>query len=365
MVTPLRLEYVSLDGKLPTPSPRGKDQFLFDSNTNALMLRLGKKVPSLIKEWDWDGSSTNQSEGTDSDVLLRPVYVVRDPLEDNSLLVWCEVFSFNGTPHPSNSRAHLRKAIERLSDLDVWLSPEQEYTLWKNDRYMGWPKGDPLTPPEQGRFYCSYGTKNTFGRDLSVAHRRACHKAGILICGTNAEVAPGQWEFQLRPMNPLEAADQLWLARTLLCRLSEDFGLEVKFEPKLEAKLNGSGCHVNFSDKRMREAGGLKHIEEACDRLETNYSSIVKVCGADNDLRLTGEHETAKIDKFQRGVKDRGASVRIPGSTYTNGCGRGELRTPASNMDPYKVYTAMIESIWGTGFNPETHGWTHPDHKYL
>ena len=40
--------------------------------------------------------------------------------------------------------------------------------------------------------------------------------AGIRLSWINAEVMPGQWEFQVGPLGPLEVSDQLWIAKIII-----------------------------------------------------------------------------------------------------------------------------------------------------
>jgi glutamine synthetase len=95
--------------------------------------------------------------------------------------------------------------------------------IGKNGRVFGWPESG--FPAAQGPFYCGTGLEEVYGRPLAEAHMDACMKAGLTISGINAEVMPGQWEFQIGPTGPLDTGDQVMLARWLLHRLGEDFGI--------------------------------------------------------------------------------------------------------------------------------------------
>ena len=94
----------------------------------------------------------------------------------------------------------------------------------------------------------------------------------------------------------------------------------------------------------MRAEGGIKVINEACEKLGKEVEKHIKAYGADNDQRLTGDHETCSINEFKYGVSDRGASIRIPMDVANEGKGYLEDRRPASNVDPYKACAALIET---------------------
>jgi len=205
---------------------------------------------------------------------------------------------------------------------------------------LGWPQNG--FPAPQGPYYCSVGTKHAHGRQVAEAHYRACLYAGIDISGINAEVMPGQWEYQVGPCTGIDSGDQCWLARFLLHKVAEDFGVSVSFEPKpVKGDWNGAGSHTNYSTKTMRADGGYKEIINAVERLGRAHDVHMEVYGKGNKERLTGKHETAKHDTFKYGVADRGASIRIPRQTDLDQKGYLEDRRPAANCDPYEV-TAII-----------------------
>ncbi len=330
----VKVEYIWMDGHQPTQKLRSKTKII------------AGPVSSLsdIPDWGFDGSSTMQAEGHDSDCMLQPVFHISDPLRGGDhIIVMCEVMNPDGSVHDSNTRAHLRSVAEQYVDQESWFGIEQEYTLFEGRNPLGWPEGG--YPAPQGPFYCGVGADEVFGRDIVEEHLEFCIEAGLEISGINAEVMPGQWEYQIGPLGPLDSADQLWLSRWLLYRISEDYGVSATLHPKpVKGDWNGAGAHTNFSTKAMREEGGIKVIEDACEKLSQTHDDHIAVYGAHNEERLTGLHETCSIQDFRYGVSDRGASIRIPMQTANDGYGYLEDRRPSANMDPYKVCAALIET---------------------
>jgi len=326
----IKAEYIWVDGSEPTRKLRSKTRIVTDV----------KDLPM----WGFDGSSTNQAPGDNSECILQPVLTVPDPVRGNPhVLVLCEVFNPDGTPHATNARAALRAAVERHADQEPWFGIEQEYTMFRNSRPLGWP--DHGYPAPQGPFYCGVGAEQVFGRELVEKHMDACLDAGLDIYGVNAEVMPGQWEFQIGTSGPLEVSDHLLLARWLMYRLGEDFNISVTLYPKpVRGDWNGAGAHTNFSTKAMREPGGMKVIEAAIDKLAKKHDHHIKHYGHGIEQRLTGLHETCDYREFRHGTADRGASVRIPLDVTKRGYGYFEDRRPCANIDPYVVTRLILET---------------------
>lgn len=324
-----KAEYIWVDGTKPTAKVRSKTK----------VVPLGEEPPI----WAFDGSSTNQAEGGTSDCVLRPVFTCPDPIRQNQhILVLNDVLLPDMSPHPSNTRAPCAELAERFADQEPWFGIEQEYTFFKGSRPLGFPESG--FPAPQGGYYCGVGADEVFGRQIVEEHLDACLRAGLNISGINAEVMPGQWEFQVGPIGALEVSDHLWVARWLLYRVAERQDVNATLDPKpVRGDWNGAGAHTNFSTKAMRSdyqacLNAIEALRERHDLHIANYGFAI-------EERLTGMHETCSFKEFRYGVSDRGASVRIPWQVAKEGKGYIEDRRPNANMDPYTVTRLMLETV--------------------
>ena len=338
-----KLEYIWLDGN-DTKNLRSK-------------VRYSKIVPQanllkVIPQWSFDGSSTNQATSENSDCLLKPVKVLPNPIESRQMptyYILCEVLNADGTPHETNTRAKLRKAISE-SDIEqhMFIGIEQEYVVTdpRTNKPLGWDKYEGEGPPPQGQYYCGVGADTNVSRNLAEAHANICLQSSINLDGFHPEVMLSQWEYQTGIGTPLDISDQLWMSRFILQRIGERMDVSISYDPKpVEGDWNGSGAHINFSNRGMREDKDLGYINLLCASLQESHSEAIGAYGIGNEKRLTGNHETSSIENFSWGEADRTASIRIPLSTAKNGRGHVEDRRPAANMDPYEALTYIISTV--------------------
>ena len=335
--------------------------------------KITDKPSGTPPQWGFDGSSTDQATATNSDLKLNPIFICNDAMRGHPhRLALCEVLDKDNKPVDSNHRRRAFELSKRHFDKHFWFGLEQEYTLTvgRQEKPLGLSLGgyqrtsvDDI--PKQGPFYCGLGANNAFGRKIAEEHMKACldttltgGRGGLKYCGMNAEVMPGQWEFQIGPGGPLDVSDRLWIARYLLIKVAEKHGISVSFASKPHPSLNGAGCHTNFSTSKMRNS--LDECFKAAEKLGSAVTTTKPyptedVCypakGFPSDYgtgykdRLTGDCETCSWKQFKFGVVDRTASIRIPLHVVHAKKGYIEDRRPCADIDPYRVTSYIMETV--------------------
>ena len=275
-------------------------------------------IREAIAKWDYDGSSTGQADVKNSEIVLSPCYTIKDPFKTidgfDCVIVLCETHNVNGTPHETNERVKCG-----IDDCEPWFGFEQEF-------FIKVPNED-----ESNDKYCKNNLD--YGREVVEKAFNICLQSGIHLTGMNAEVAPWQWEFQVFGKG-IVACDQLLMARYIFKTVLEYSNFDFILHPKPIINFNGSGCHVSFSTTSIRD--GTYNVEKFMKKFEETHSEDLKVYGVNNNLRLSGTHETSSLEKFSWGRSDRSVSVRIRN-------GYIEDRRPASNVNPYTVASRLLE----------------------
>ena len=307
-----------------------------------------------VEYWDFDGTSTGQikiSNGKkcSTEVSLFPVKLYNDPFRgEGHKMVLCDTY-IDELPTKSNKRYEAMKILSKSTKKnEPWFGMEQEYFITEvdpsqmDDSYMNGYK--------EGKHYCGVGHERVYYRAVAEDHMHACIHAGVNICGINAEVVPGQWEFQIGPSSGIDIGDDVMMARFLLECVAEEYGVFIVYDPKPFPEFNGSGCHTNFSTKQMREGNekknkpGIQYIMEAINKLEPKHLKHMKKYGKGNKVRMTGKHETSDYKHFSYGVGRRDVSVRINNNVAEEGFGYFEDRRPGSNSNPYDVASALYKT---------------------
>ena len=301
-----------------------------------------------IPEWNFDGSSTGQATGSNSDIILKPIKLFKNPFHLNiiSFLVLCETYNKDYSPHETNNRKICLDMFEKTKTYDFWFGIEQEYIIIDNvgNPYL-WKNTPIKSKLKHSDSYCSVGGDRCLGRKISEEHLMKCIYAGIHICGTNAEVMTSQWEYQIGAIDAISVSDELWMSRYIMLKITESYECYVTFLPKPFENQPGSGLHTNVSTNEMREENGFEKIIDACEKLKNTHEKHLTYYGQDNHKRLTGQNETCSYKEFKYAISDRNCSIRIPLNVVNDKKGYFEDRRPGANADPYLVTFILMESI--------------------
>ena len=302
--------------------------------------------------WNFDGSSTNQANSDgNTEVILKPIKMYEDKYkhisnskENKHFFILCETYNIDGSPHATNIRHHAKEIFDENSHEKPWFGLEQEYFIFLYE------ENKPHYPAHSNAYYCGISLSN-IQRKIMNEHLNYCIECGINISGTNAEVSPCQWEFQIGPCEGIDSGDQLIMARFFLQRIAEKYNAKISYEPKPIDDINGSGCHINFSTENTRkkcnindDINGLTYINKYIQNLGKNHTKMIDVYGKNNFLRLTGKHETSSYNTFTHGIGTRNTSIRIPNETFKNKYGYLEDRRPGANIDPYNATSLLFET---------------------
>lgn len=335
------LEYIWIDGRGNLRSKYRTAFPKFDSYADAAHNYIA------VKDWNYHDSSTYQASTENTEIALIPVAYYLNPFfeQGRAFLILCKTYNADGSPTNTNFRHDAEKLFESSTShyLDPYFRINQEYFIIQSS---GTTNFAPLCSYEQPQpdYYCGVG--NVTLRNLAEKHYQYCLNAHLKISAVNAEMEPTQWQFQIGPSSKISASDELWVARYILVKLSEEFRVCICFKPKsLPNPSNSSSLHLHtsFSTQETRDAqnqNGLKCIYQYIDRLSKKHTEHICIYGH-NSNRV---HSGSDYHTFSFASGYRGNNICIPKSVLKAGCGYLEDMRPASNADPYRVTAAIFST---------------------
>lgn len=350
-------EYLWLDINIHI---RSKTRIIYNSNNNNPIIS-NLYDHTLYPIWNFDGSSTGQTNGTQTEIMLKPVKCVIHPMfpqqeyipnKQNGnliyhILILCECYDTEtNLPHQTNTRyiANQLFQTEKSKNADIWFGIEQEFFFFEKitKKPIDWENRY-----QQGEYYCGNNRSTNIERQIMNEFVKSCLDIGLQIYGYNQEVAHGQWEYQIGPLSGIEAADQMIIAKFILFRICEKYDLYTSFHPKpIGGDWNGSGCHINISTKNTREDTDLIEINRIIANIGKDHSNwIGEYDGVNNHLRLCGKYETSDSTNFTFGVGTRHTSIRIPNQVAIEGKGYFEDRRPGASIDYYKTISKYVDYL--------------------
>ena len=327
-----KAEYIWIDGTEPTAKLRSKTKILADGAEPAhLGLRRLEHQP---------GAGRQARTACSSRCSACP-----DPIRGgDNILVLCEVLLTDMTPHPTNTRAALRRGRRASTPTrSRWFGIEQEYTFFKDGR----PSASPSAASRPRRAATTAASAPTRSSAATSSRRtsRPASRPASRISGINAEVMPGQWEFQVGPLGPLEVADQLWVARWLLYRIAEDFGIVGHARPEAgEGRLERRRRPHQLLDQG--DARGLRRRSSPPARRSAKKADEHI---AELRRRHRGPPHRPARDRPVERVQLRRVRPRRLGAHPVAGRGRQEglhRGSPAERqLDPYVVTRLIVDTL--------------------
>ena len=110
------------------------------TTTNLAAVIPGKSSVTLgdLSEWNYDGSSTGQAPGEDSEVIIKPQALFNDPFRGAPhVIVLCDCYTPKGEPIPTNTRNPANAIFEKAPAEEPWFGIEQEYVMFKEGAPLG------------------------------------------------------------------------------------------------------------------------------------------------------------------------------------------------------------------------------------
>ncbi len=300
----------------------------------------------------FDGSSiTGYAEAEESDIVARP-----DP-QTFKILPWeydgetigmmfCDILNPDRTPYPGDPRHVLKQVLARAerSGFSYNVGPEIEYFYFRESKI-------PQTIDEGGYFDLVPGDLANSLRSQTV---RILENMGIPVEATHHEVAPSQYEIDLRYGDALTMADTVMICKMVVKEVAQKNGIYATFMPKPIFGINGSGMHTHQSlFKKSKNA-----FFEAKDKWCLSMVAKQFIAGQLVHAREISSIVSQWVNSYKRlvpgfeapvyiswGQRNRTALIRVP--LYRPGYEkaiRAELRCPDPACNPYLAFAVMLST---------------------
>ncbi len=326
-------------------------------NLKGVAVTVEELESALTRGMGFDGSSIEGFARSDE----SDMYAMPDPTTF-SILPWrprtnavarmfCDIVTPNGEPFKGDSRAVLRRNLQRAADLGYtyYVAPEIEYFYFESSRSTN-------TLDEGGYF-------DQDPQDMATDLRRetvlTLEELGIPVESSHHEVAPSQHEINLRHTDALTMADTVMTYRVVVKDIAMKHGYYATFMPKPVYGINGSGMHTHQS--LFRGDSNAFYDPEDPDRL-----SQVARCFIAGLLRHAREITSVTnqwVNSYKRLVKspvdeplgyeapvyvswamvNRSDLVRVPAfKSGREASRRIEYRAPDPACNPYLAFSVML-----------------------
>lgn len=355
----VNFRYVAGDGKLKTLN------FIINNLEHLeSILTYGERV---------DGSSLFPFiEAGSSDLYVIPRYrtaFVNPFSEIPSLEILCSFFDHTGKPLENAPEHILQKAAAQFrkdTGLNLKAFGELEY-------YVNSPLDEHYIADDQKGYHIS----SPFAKweELRIRALELIARAGGKVKYGHSEVgnftrdgqAFEQHEIEFLPMEIEQAADQLVIAKWILRKLANDYGIELSFAPKITVGKAGSGLHIhlmlekegknvmltgnNLSDKAKKMIAGILEMAPALtafgNTIPTSYLRLVPNQEAPTRI-CWGERNRSVLVRVPLGWSSREGMINQvnPAEKEISDAASGrqtvEFRAPDGSADIYNLLSGLL-----------------------
>lgn len=300
-----------------------------------------------------DGGVMGGPTRDESELILAPdastfAILPADRRDGEVARMFCDVLTPDGEPAPDDTRAVLKRALDRgaREGLTFYVGCEIEHFYFRSP-------GRPPVPMDAGRRY-DPGVPNELVR-LKRDTMLALEQLGVAVDSFHHEDAPGQYKVGLQYNDALSMADGILTYRQIVRQIARNYDAVTSFMPKPLTDHEGSGLHFTLSLVREDHnvfwdadddmglsalarsfvAGLLDHASEITLVTDPNANSYKRlVPGFSAPVAATW------------GAAGRGDLVRIPALQAGHGptSTRLEYRAADPSCNPYLALTALLEA---------------------
>jgi glutamine synthetase len=266
------------------------------------------------------------------------------PQQGGVIRLLCDIRNPDGSPFIGDGRTYLKKAVERCSEMgySCRIGTECEFYLFKTDE-NGFPT---QTTHDNGGYFdiAPVDKGENIRREICLC----LEEIGIQPETSHHEQGPGQNEIDFKYSDPITAADNFLIFKSVVKAIAARNGLFASFMPKPIAMKSGSGLHVNLSllmnNRNIFEMTNPVQAKTAECFIAGILNRIIEITAfldpITNSYERLGSFEAPKYVSWSH--QNRSQLIRIPSATGE--FSRMELRSPDPSLNPYLAFALILNA---------------------
>ena len=272
-----------------------------------------------------------------SDMLLHPdpgtlAELPWRPENGKVVRLFCDIKYPDGRPFEADTRALLRRAVERAehAGYSFAFGSEMEFYIFKRDE-----DGEPTRIPYDHAGYMDIAPEDR-GENIRREVCLTLEQMGIRPEGSHHEEGPSQNEIDFRYSDPVISADNAVTFRGVVNTVAARNGLCADFSPKPLENRSGNGMHINIS---VRSEDGGDALPQVIVGILSHISDMTAFLNTTEDSYLRfGSNKAPRYISWSS--ENRSQLIRIPAAEGEYR--RAELRSPDPACNPYLAFALII-----------------------